>query len=576
MSSRLVIYISTGDDGVRSYVRELGAQFLRAVCEFSFVDEPGPRHAEAAGAMRAKIAACDAVVHLVGNAFGPGPEEADDGGERRSFAQMEYDLAVELAKPLHVGLLEGDLAGQSDESEALRLLQARHRAAITAAPRTVEIIGSRPELRIYLWSLAERLKGTLEPDTNATRAAAYVSPPPAVAGAGGLPESVPQGQPFPAENVVFTVYRPGTIRPGNWEKLLFFAHLDEQPAWMDEDERTPIEEVEAQAAGVLGRRFDRYSRHSGDSRFPVPRDGEITLAPEMAGVEFEPARRSFFWHEGVTVHGETFRLRASSVLEGQVARGRITVFLGALILAEIGLAVRIGGPAAGAGTRKTSAAPFRKIFASYSHRDAEVVETLERHARTLGDEYLRDWMHLRSGEQWDARLLSLVEQADVFQLFWSNHAARSPFVEREWRHALRLGREAFVRPTYWELPMPPPPPDLAGIHFHLLTATAPRLSTPTTLAAAEPVAAAPTRPILPALPTASVPTPAMPSASAGDVPDEQPYATNPVPAPPPWYPHLHGAAPPTKRSPSRLWWLLAFALISVALGGGYWFLRHPR
>jgi hypothetical protein len=41
---------------------------------------------------------------------------------------------------------------------------------------------------------------------------------------------------------------------------------------------------------------------------------------------------------------------------------------------------------------------YRKIFASYSHKDLHIVEQIEHLARALGDEYLRDWKHLRAGE----------------------------------------------------------------------------------------------------------------------------------------------------------------------------------
>lgn len=572
MPSRPVIYVSISDESSRAYIREMGARFLPVVCDFCFVDEPGSRQAEASKVMRAKMGACDAVVHLVGAFFGRGPEDPGGGGGRRSFAQMEFDLAVELAKPLHIALLEGDLAEPTDEPKTLRLLQERHRAAVQMWPYRVETIRSRLELKIYLQALAERLRGTAEPDPSATSEAGCAPPLPAAAAAEVFPEAASSGQPFPAENVIFTAYRPETIRPGQWEKLLFFAHLDEAPDWMDEDERTPIEEMEAQAAGILGHKLDWYHRHSGDSRFPVPRDGELTLAPEMVGVEFDPPRRSFFWREGVAVHGETFRLRAAPALGGGIARGRITVFLGALILAEIGLAIRVGGdPAKGAGTRKTSAAPFRKIFASYSHRDVEVVETLERHARTLGDEYLRDWMHLRSGEQWDARLLSLVEQADVFQLFWSNHSACSPFVEREWRHALRLGREAFVRPTYWEHPMPPPPPDLAGIHFHLLNAALP-----------SPVALTP--PAAPAVPRLLVKDHRKETVRL-DVPavSARPLAQATVRIDPALPPAMSARFPADRRAACLPSWLLMalilaalVALILVVLVAGVRLFWHPR
>jgi hypothetical protein len=57
----------------------------------------------------------------------------------------------------------------------------------------------------------------------------------------------------------------------------------------------------------------------------------------------------------------------------------------------------------------------------------------------------------------------------------------------EWLHALGLGRPGFVRPTYWEVPCPTPPPELAEIHFQPLRGGA-AASPPA------PPAPAPTRP----------------------------------------------------------------------------------
>jgi hypothetical protein len=69
-------------------------------------------------------------------------------------------------------------------------------------------------------------------------------------------------------------------------------------------------------------------------------------------------------------------------------------------------------------------------------------------------------------------LLELIDKADIFQLSWSSNSMRSEYVRREWEHAQALGRPGFVRPTYWEVPMPQstnpplPPDDLAKLHFH--------------------------------------------------------------------------------------------------------------
>ena len=107
------------------------------------------------------------------------------------------------------------------------------------------------------------------------------------------------------------------------------------------------------------------------------------------------------------------------------------------------------------------------MFASYSHRDTHIVERVESAAKTLGMTYLRDVITLRSGEDWSQRLLELIDEATVFQLFWSAESAKSPHCRMEWEYAFNLNREAthFLRPVYWSQPMPPPPAMLQHLHF---------------------------------------------------------------------------------------------------------------
>jgi hypothetical protein len=70
-----------------------------------------------------------------------------------------------------------------------------------------------------------------------------------------------------------------------------------------------------------------------------------------------------------------------------------------------------------------------------------------------------------AGRNGTPRLLLMIDQADVFQLFWSTNAQTSGYVREEWTHALELHRPEFIRPVHWEEPMPTPPQELAHIHF---------------------------------------------------------------------------------------------------------------
>lgn len=272
------------------------------------------------------------------------------------------------------------------------------------------------------------------------------------------------------DNVQFTIYRPRAIDPGRWHQLLAFAHLAERRPGED-DLPDPVEEVQRQAAAVLGDKAKNYGPVVQDAGAAIPAEGELTFVPEFPGIEVNPPRRSFLWLE--TVHREEFRIRAGRELDGKTVRGRVTVFLGSIAIAEVACAVRVDASRPEPKREPTvSARAYRKIFASYSHRDLEVVNQFETYARALGDEYLRDWVHLRTGEVWTDRLCQLIEQADAFQLFWSRNSMHSTFVRQEYEHALSLNRPSFVRPTYWEDPMPTapglPPEALLRLHFQKL------------------------------------------------------------------------------------------------------------
>lgn len=295
--------------------------------------------------------------------------------------------------------------------------------------------------------------------------------PPQDAAAQGPPPPAPAAPRAFDDNVQFTVYRPREIEPQRWYSLLAFVHLTgrrpEEP-----DAPDPIAEVARQAARLLEGEPAAYSPVVGDSVHAIPRSGELTLIPQMDGIEFNPAQCTFRWEQ--PVHRAEFRLRALAGSVPRTARGRLTIFWGSVIVGDVPLAMFVVANAEPAMSRASAdtGRPYRNIFASYSHRDVNVVEEFDAVIETLGDRYLRDVRDLRAGQVWSDELERLIERADVFQLFWSWNALASPFVQKEWEFALRLQRSNFIRPVYWEEPLPErgnlPPETLRRLHFHRL------------------------------------------------------------------------------------------------------------
>ena len=273
------------------------------------------------------------------------------------------------------------------------------------------------------------------------------------------------------DDVQFTVYRPRAVRPEATEQLVAFAHKSEE---YDEDGQLvdPLEEVVRQAEEVLGD-LSRHVTSVRDSDVPIARGDTLRFVPVVEGIEFNPSALEFLWLRGV--HREVFEFRAPRHLDGQTLSGRLSVYRGMVLVADVTLRLRIDASAAGPAQERSRGRVYGKVFPSYSHEDGVVVAQIAAAARTLGHEYLRDIELLRAGQDWQRELERYIDEADVFQLFWSPASMVSPHVRKEWGYALSLDRPDFVRPVFWHTPRPSappelPPPELDRLHFAYLGA----------------------------------------------------------------------------------------------------------
>ncbi len=87
--------------------------------------------------LREKIGQCDAVICLVGRRYGHEPLKRDANQPRRSYTQLEYEIAVELGKPVFVFVATDDctLDAAPDEPDELHGLQLEHLKRIVASDR---------------------------------------------------------------------------------------------------------------------------------------------------------------------------------------------------------------------------------------------------------------------------------------------------------------------------------------------------------------------------------------------------------------------------------------------------------
>ena len=183
------------------------------------------------------------------------------------------------------------------------------------------------------------------------------------------------------------------------------------------------------------------------------------VVPELPCCRFNPPLSSFLWLEDW--HRVEFLVQATpeqpGFALGRAVNGRIAFYVGPVLVAEVPIWTHFREEADTSATdqpdTQVTTDPYQRIFLSYSHQDALIVQQVERAYTVLGMQSLRDVLVLRSGEKWHPALLRHIEQADIFQLYWSTNAKHSMYVEHEWRYALKQARPSFIRPLYWEQPM---------------------------------------------------------------------------------------------------------------------------
>ncbi|MFN8529246.1 MAG: toll/interleukin-1 receptor domain-containing protein [Anaerolineae bacterium] len=263
--------------------------------------------------------------------------------------------------------------------------------------------------------------------------------------------------------VAFTSYYPKEVAPNVWYTLLAYVYRT-----------TSAASVDADARGTLGERARDYRRVARPEQNLVVENAEIVATPRIPGFQFNPVSAVIGFYD--QWNRADFKVRAVTAKEGEVHEGVITFTVEGIIVCEIPLYLEVNSSAAAFSGTPAAAKPpeqaaprkiYQAVFCSYSRKDIQIVERVERAYKILGFDYLRDLTTIRPGEDWDQRLLQMIEQADIFQLFWSANSATSNAVKKEWTKALELekSRPSFIRPVFWQQPMPAPPTELGSINF---------------------------------------------------------------------------------------------------------------
>ena len=204
----------------------------------------------------------------------------------------------------------------------------------------------------------------------------------------------------------------------------------------------------------------------------VRRGTRLTVAIEAPGVELlDPSYQTLVWEGRI----ETIQFLAK-VPEGTDAKAvsvRIRVLDSTIPIAQLlfTLAVEAHDEEPVQRAVGSEERHFRRAFLSYSREDAAEVLKRAQGIRAAGVDLFQDFVSLQPGEGWEDRIHAEIQTCDLFLLFWSGAARRSPWVAHEIELALNARQRASppcpeIIPVMLEGPPPPSPPsNLSHLQF---------------------------------------------------------------------------------------------------------------
>jgi hypothetical protein len=196
---------------------------------------------------------------------------------------------------------------------------------------------------------------------------------------------------------------------------------------------------------------------SGRSRWSV--GTPVTVQVTGKHLVAQPASQSFTWS------GErnllSFLISIDADAPQTTTHLCFEAFIGPVAVAFIPVPIAISMERREPQPKMIQSAPFSTAFASYASADAAQV--------ALGLSWLKRWdsgldvfldcLDLKANEQWKRELEAIIPNKDVFLLFWSVNAMKSPWVQWELQTACRVKDRHAIRPMPLDDPEIAPPPD---------------------------------------------------------------------------------------------------------------------
>ena len=288
------------------------------------------------------------------------------------------------------------------------------------------------------------------------------SPAPIVPAAVQPPPAPPPPPPPPPRRdlVDLSAFAPESVGPGETGLVQVFLSLEEQ-----------LEEALAAARAADPA---AAARGSATLEVEIARGARVDIVLDAPGLGVDQPSQYLTWRG----RARSCPFLVTAPAGASAARAPITVqaFVDGVPVGRLAFTLGVAAAEAPAPRRTVlrgeTAKRYSHAFLSYCSADRlEVLKRVDA-IRAAGLGFFQDILSIEPGEAWEPRLYAEIDRCDLFLLFWSSHAAASPWVVREAEYALqRRGHSPDGLPDITPIilegpPTPLPPPSLSALHFN--------------------------------------------------------------------------------------------------------------
>ncbi len=231
---------------------------------------------------------------------------------------------------------------------------------------------------------------------------------------------------------------------------------------------------EVERASFLARTMDTGTSLKGVRSLSaeIERGASVDVTLSAAGLDVAEPLQTVVWRGEPTFC--QFLVTVPEGAEGRAFHADVRVFVGGKIIGRIVFTLNASSQAVDPRSVPSglAAQPYRYVFVSYASEDRKRVLEHVQMLEATRTAFFQDILSLDPGDRWEKKLYENIDKCDLFLLFWSEAAKRSPWVLKEAEYALALQRASpegtpDIVPFILEGPPPVmPPPSLSSLHFN--------------------------------------------------------------------------------------------------------------